>query len=276
MDHFRNLITQIGNALRSGRLYHTSQAIHVPDIDEIGDDDENGGNENYFSEMVQNYIDAAKNLDLVLTRLRSSFAEGVDYFSMICDAFEKMISSTEHKHLENFAAIMPGLTLNFVESMLRKKDRLNRKASKLDEACFTDDGFALGCAFLLRVLNLYSKFDAYHWWDEVRIHLGKNRQDLNKEKQKYRNSKDKDDDPNDVDIETLNLSVKRCELLRTEWRLLCFLFQAARLFFSEDNDEQKQQANGSTSAANGTAAPPPAAAPAPAPAPVYLHHWVVL
>ena len=256
MDHFRSLITQIGNALgyvrmiRSGGLYYTSQAIqYVPDIDEIEDSD------NLFKEMVLNgnlskeTIDSANNLDTVLDRLSNSFAEGVDYFSMICDAFEKMLSSADHSHLENFAAIMPALTLNFVESMLRKKDRLNRKASKVDEACFTDDGFALGCAFLLRVLNLYQSFDSYHWWDEVQIHINKNRTDLQKEKQNYnknskKNSKNSyDDDDNDID--TWNLSVKRCELLRTEWRLLFFSFQAARIFFTEniDNNENNEQEN---------------------------------
>merc|ERR1712048_272083 len=133
-------ITQIGNALgyvrmvRSGGLYYTSQAIqYVPDIDDIG-------NHTTFKQQVESAqlssftISSANNLDAVLDGLSSSFKGGIDYFNMLVAAFQKVLSTADHGHLRNFAVIMPPLTLNFVDHMLRKKDRSNRKSNKQDEA----------------------------------------------------------------------------------------------------------------------------------------------
>lgn len=232
IDHFRTLITQIGNALgyvrmvRSGGLQYTSQAIqYVPDLENIS----------IFVDQVADAalapqtMAAAVNLDTVLHRLSNSFAEGMDYFNMLVVSFQQMISSAEHGHLNNFSFILPALTLNFVESMIRKKDRINRKANKLDEASFTDDGFALGCCFLLRVLDLYSDFNALHWWQEVRHHVRKHESELQKQKKNIQNGTEDDE-------EGWNLSYKRCTQLADEWDLLFFGFQASRIFFRSDDD----------------------------------------
>eukprot|EP01084_Bolivina_argentea_P225335 380825_1 len=189
IDHFRSLVTQIGNALgyvrmvRSGGLYYTAQAIqYVPDIDDIikGQFKSQVEQANLSNQTIQ----SANNLDIVLNRLSSSFAEGVDYFNMLVTAFQKVLATADHNHLRNFAIIMPPMTLNFVDYMLRKKDRLNRKSNKQDEAGFTDDGFALGCAFLLRVLELYPDFDSLHWWESVELYLQSKDKNLQKTKKK--------------------------------------------------------------------------------------------
>ena len=124
IDHFRHIITQIGNALgyvrmvRSGGLYYTSQAIqYVPDVDDISIFYEQANSANLSNET----LNSAQNLDTILNRLSNTFAEGVDYFDMLVEAFEKILSTAECGHLNNFATIMPALTLNFVESMLQKK-----------------------------------------------------------------------------------------------------------------------------------------------------------
>jgi len=262
-------ITQIGNALgyvrmvRSGGLYYTSQAIqYVPDLDDIVT----------FKPQVESAklsaetIESAADLDNVLDRLSSSFAEGVDYFNMLVTAFQKVLATADHGHLRNFATIMPAICLNFVDHMLRKKDRLNRKSNKQDEAGFTDDGFALGCAFLLRVLDLYDDFDSLHWWEEVDGWLSVKDKTLQQRKQSAAQ--------NDDDEEEWNLSYKRNMALSKEWKLLFFGFQASRIFFrvveknegdekekegkeEEDGDGDKKERegnddHGATTAANGS------------------------
>ena len=118
----------------------------------------------------------------------------------------------------------------------KKKDRLNRRANNVDEAGFTDDGFPLGCAFLLRVLHLYDAFDAFHWWEEVQTYLTNQRQSLDKQKRNANNI-DAEGSTNDFDDDTWNLSSKRCNNMKNEWRLLFFSFQASRIFFRFDDKE---------------------------------------
>ncbi|ETO23354.1 hypothetical protein RFI_13828 [Reticulomyxa filosa] len=132
--------------------------------------------------------------------------------------------------------VVPPLTYNFVESQIGKKDRLGRKPGK-DEAGFTDDGFALGCAFILRVLNLYDEFDALHWWDEVMEQMAKQDQ-----QQQPSGKAEKSRQENDgIGTWEGDLSFKRNKLQKTEWKLLFYSFQAARIFFRNADVKKAEQ-----------------------------------
>eukprot|EP00481_Brizalina_sp_1-RS-2013_P000555 TRINITY_DN1433_c0_g1_i1.p1 TRINITY_DN1433_c0_g1~~TRINITY_DN1433_c0_g1_i1.p1 ORF type:complete len:147 (+),score=27.17 TRINITY_DN1433_c0_g1_i1:159-599(+) len=133
IDHFRSLVTQIGNALgyarmvRSGGLYYTAQAIqYVPDIEDIIKGQFKSQVE--LAKLSSQTVQSGHNLDIVLNRLSSSFAEGVDYFNMLVSAFQKVLATADHNHLRNFAIIMPPLTLNFVDYMLTEKKKKYRTA----------------------------------------------------------------------------------------------------------------------------------------------------
>ncbi len=47
------------------------------------------------------------------------------------------------------------------------KDRASQKGK---EAAFTDDGFPLGVAFLLKLLQQNEDFDSLHWFSSVEDH----------------------------------------------------------------------------------------------------------
>jgi WASH complex subunit 7 len=46
--------------------------------------------------------------------------------------------------------------------MLVSKDHLGRKGKF---GCYTDDGFAIGIAYVLAVLKQGEKFESLHWFD---------------------------------------------------------------------------------------------------------------
>lgn len=71
------------------------------------------------------YIDAsiatAKELEEILSNLRNSFSDRIDYLKMLLTAFEG-VRSPDNAHLNNFYMILPPLVINFIEKMLIAKD----------------------------------------------------------------------------------------------------------------------------------------------------------
>ena len=50
--------------------------------------------------------------------------------------------------------------------MLSAKEKLSKKNKH--GAAFTDDGFAIGVAYILKLLDLYAPFDALHWFQSCK------------------------------------------------------------------------------------------------------------
>lgn len=74
------------------------------------------------------------------------------------------MQSERNAHLRSFYALVPALTLCHVESQLLAKDRLLKR---MKGGGFTDDGFALGLAYLLRLLGQSEAFEGLRWFEAV-------------------------------------------------------------------------------------------------------------
>ncbi|XP_033098788.1 WASH complex subunit 4-like isoform X2 [Anneissia japonica] len=238
LDQFRNLISQIGNAMgyirmiRSGGLRCCSNAIRfVPDVDDIINFEELCAVEN-LSEETQN---AASNLDNVLGNLAKNFAEGTEYFKMLVDVFSPEFRTSKNMHLRNFFMILPPLSLNFVEYSIGCKEKLNKK-NKVG-AAFTDDGFAMGVAYILKLLDQYRDFDSLHWFHSVRRKYAQEKEGVKKaqvEDEKL--------------MQTGSLTIKRLETYQREFDLLYYSLSSARIFFradktaAEEHEEDKEKA----------------------------------
>ncbi|MFT7812597.1 WASH complex subunit 7 [Arapaima gigas] len=242
LDQFRQLISQIGNAMgyvrmiRSGGLHCCSSAIRfVPDLEDIVNFEELVKEEG-LSEETQK---AARVLDSVLGDLTSNSAEGTEYFKMLVDVFAPEFRSVKNMHLRNFYMIVPPLTVNFVEHSIGCKEKLNKKNK--GGAAFTDDGFAMGVAYILKLLDQYQEFDSLHWFQAVREKYMKEMKAVVKEQNVQGTSQD------EKLMQTMNLTQKRLDIYLQEFELLYFSLSSARIFFradktaAEENQEKKDK-----------------------------------
>ncbi|XP_070557659.1 WASH complex subunit 4-like isoform X2 [Ptychodera flava] len=274
LDQFRTLISQIGNAMgyirmiRSGGLHCCSNAIRfVPDLEDIVNFEELVTEESMSSEAKS----AARNLDAVINNLTKNFAEGTEYFKMLVDVFSSEFRNPKNMHLRNFYMILPPLTLNFVEYSISCKEKLNKK-NKVG-AAFTDDGFAMGVAYILKLLDQYHEFDSLHWYQSVR-------HKYNTEKKSVSNQQKPGFGQSDEKLEqTMVLTLKRLEMYQQEFDLLHYSLSSARIFFradrtaaeeqkdekKEESKEEKPSSSGESAEAPGPLAPPPPPPPPPTP-----------
>ncbi|MGH0115685.1 UNVERIFIED_CONTAM: hypothetical protein FKN15_038008 [Acipenser sinensis] len=242
LDQFRQLISQIGNAMgyvrmiRSGGLHCCSNAIRfVPDLEDIVNFEELVKEEG-LSEETQK---SARVLDSVLGDLTSNSAEGTEYFKKLVDVFAPEFRSTKNMHLRNFYMIVPPLTVNFAEHSISCKEKLNKK-NKVG-AAFTDDGFAMGVAYILKLLDQYQEFDSLHWLQAVREKYLREMKSMVKEQNVQATSQD------EKLMQTMNLTQKRLDIYLQEFELLYFSLSSARIFFradktaAEENQEKKDK-----------------------------------
>ncbi|KZC07226.1 PREDICTED: WASH complex subunit 7 [Dufourea novaeangliae] len=226
LDQFRQLITQIGNALgyvrliRSGGLHASSNAISfLPDINSSVSFVSICKNLNY-STITQA---AAKCLEDDIGNLVRNFTNGIQYFKLLVDVFASAFRDTESHHLQQFYAIVPPLTLSFVDNSISNKEKMFKKNQT--GAGFTDDGFAMGIAYINALLNQSSELDSLHWFKTVEEHLSM-------EKQAAGNKNDHGDEKLQ---QTRALTLKRLKERSAEFQLLYYSLSGARVFFKQSD-----------------------------------------
>ena len=135
------------------------------------------------------------------------------------------------------------------------------KQNRNKEAYYTDDGFAVGVAYILAILEQGSRFDSLHWFERVKAKLLADEAELAenlakraakaKAKEKARKaasstfgflsgaSAPKDDDDDEEEeaaraVSTLQLTARRVHAAKRENELLFFSISGARVFFRRD------------------------------------------
>lgn len=166
---------------------------------------------------------AGANLDTVVDGLASKFAEGTDYFQVLVDVFRDEMRSEKSKHLKFFYMIVPPLTRNWVEHVMSWKDKMSKRGK---EASFTDDGFAIGLAYVLRLLDQDREFDSLHWFESVARKFEK---DADKLRHTMGDRKKKEDN----EVQTLQLTQRRLQHMQIEFDLLYYSFSGSRIFFRD-------------------------------------------
>eukprot|EP00850_Spirogloea_muscicola_P014459 SM000104S09329 [mRNA] locus=s104:89697:101114:+ [translate_table: standard] len=175
LGRFRQLITEMGNTLALVRLVSSgmlqrghASASFIPGLYESYLYQDNAQSAGMTSETVE----AAKILDTAMQNLRSSTsAEPTQYFHLLVDVYAQTLRSPESSHLRDFYLTVPALTVNAVNSILQGREQLSRRRGGASSTTLADDGFMLGVAYILRVLQQEKVFAALHWFQSVSSHF---------------------------------------------------------------------------------------------------------
>jgi WASH complex subunit 7 len=173
LDKFRQLITHIGNALgyvrmiRSAALKDNANLVkYLPQIvekikfediaDELGIRDET--------------FEAVKMFDLCIKNLFKQAEDAGDYLRMIVKNFDGITEQENTKHLKLFYLMIPPLTLSYIDHIQKGKEKITSKMKNVG-GFISDDGFALGLAYLLKILNQTEKFNSLNWFKSMLLKL---------------------------------------------------------------------------------------------------------
>ena len=169
-EQFRLLITDVGNALGCLRLLrlgimHTSaqEAKLFPGLKSCSRVFKATAKSD---EMPASTVEAAKTFDSELELLRKHPAKGTNFFNVLVHEFAGKLEDINDEHLNDFYLMIPALSLHAVESVVSIREKLARRG-KEDAANFADDGFAVGTAFLLCILDQSAAFDRLNWKNNV-------------------------------------------------------------------------------------------------------------
>ena len=147
---------------------------------------------------------------MVLTII-NNLSSGTNYFYLLLTVFDSIININENPHLNVMFLILPTVIINFVETLMQKKEKLVNKHAKT-EAAFCDDGFAVGVAYLLTLFHQDEQFDSLHWFESILDHFKQEKAQLQKDIDHAKKSRQKE-----YDFEHSNLRVKRIDLLIREY-----------------------------------------------------------
>ncbi|XP_014482961.1 PREDICTED: WASH complex subunit 7 [Dinoponera quadriceps] len=224
LDQFRQLITQIGNALgyvrliRSGGLHASSNAVSfLPDIERTVPFESLCRGLNYSASTQA----AAGRLEADIADLVRNFTEGIQYFKLLVDVFASAFRDTKSYHLQQFYAIVPPLTLSFADNSVSNKEKMFKKNQQ--GAAFTDDGFAMGIAYINALLDQSAELDGLHWFKTVEQHISQERHA----------AESKDDHGDEKLQQTRALTLKRLAERNAEFQLLYYSLSGARVFFKQ-------------------------------------------
>ena len=129
---------------------------------------------------------------------------------------------------------MPPLTINYIEYIITAKDKMNKK-TKQSGTLFTDDGFAMGLAYVLKLLDQTSEFNSLHWFKAVRQKYLRGREKLLSDAKGINDGTTESlSNSNSYDAklqQTLALSQKRINNVLQEFDLLYCNLSSAKIFF---------------------------------------------
>ena len=167
---------------------------------------------------------AAELFDESINVLFKQEAEAKDYLRELVKGLDGVFKGEENKHMRQFYIIIPALTINFVESLQRAKEKVWKKRQV--GTYISDDGFAVGLAYILKVLHQNKRFGTLNWFESIERNLKEEEENILKTRQMIE----------EVDVER-EINLKKIRTSGEEYTLLYYGFNAAQIFFKEMEEE---------------------------------------
>ncbi|KAJ8910819.1 hypothetical protein NQ315_004679, partial [Exocentrus adspersus] len=215
LDLFRKLITHIGNAMgyirlirSGGRRCLAEGTCFIPDLRNISSLNDIINHEDITELSKKAATCFLDDLHCFLDNIE----DATEYFRLLVKVFVPVLRNNNNIHLKHFYMIVPPLTVNFIEHSLNCKEKLSKK-NKTDFCAFTDDGFALGLAYIVELLDQESQLNYLHWFHSVQRKFKNDRVKI-----KQQSSTLNTDDETKLN-QTLTLTEKRISLFEK----VCFI-----------------------------------------------------
>ena len=236
LDKFRQLITHIGNALgyvrmiRSASLKDNSNLVkYMPKI----------VSETKFEDIAEELgiqaetFETIKMFDMCIRNIFKQHEDASDYLRMIVQNFDGMLEGDDTKHLKLFYMMIPPLTLSYIDHLTKGKEKLNSKNKNIG-GFISDDGFPLGLAYLLKILNQTEKFASLNWFDSMIAKLERDKVAAEHREKQASEELDmnmgQNEDYMKLDAEMSKRSIKNS---RREYEMLKYCFSASCILFKE-------------------------------------------
>ena len=228
LDHFRILITEIGNSLGFVRMVKNGGTRFLNNSIGFVYDEDTDLSFKEFADEVQLPVwttEATERLDGIVIKLKDLFKNGENFFKMLVDVFSGPFRDKKNVHLTAFYAILPPLMLSYIDHIMVLKDKAVKQNKN---ASFSDDGFPMGVAYILKLLNQDAFFDQIHWFDSLNKHYIEEREGVIKTSN---GSKSWGFFTGD-NKQTVKLAVQMIERKMKEFQLIQTTVHSARILFN--------------------------------------------
>ena len=111
-------------------------------------------------------MEACKMFDMSIRLLQNQAGDATDFLRRIGKNFEGVFDDAECAHLKLFYIIIPPLTLNYIEYIKKGKEKIFKKNNK--DAFISEDGFPLGLAYMLKILDQIEAFEGLNWFEHMK------------------------------------------------------------------------------------------------------------
>ncbi|KAF2925063.1 uncharacterized protein [Oryza sativa Japonica Group] len=115
-------------------------------------------------------VEISKVLDMG-TRNNDPSDDRIQPFSILATNFSKKLQSNKLHEMKDFFQIVPSVIAHMMECRLLLKDKLLRRGHEDKRYTHTYDGFLLGVAFVLKVLEQDNSFDELNWFASTKAKL---------------------------------------------------------------------------------------------------------
>ena len=111
-------------------------------------------------------LDSVKMFDESVRLMLKQGTDANDYLRTIVKNNEGFADEDDkYQPLKNFYTMVPAVSISYIDHITRGREKLQKRNNT--EGFISDDGFALGIVYLLRILGVQDEFNGLNWFDSV-------------------------------------------------------------------------------------------------------------